>query len=162
MPSQMPSPARSLWRISNYASLSGEGGLAYSGRWHTRGHRIIYFAESPAGALLEALVHIELDFARLPRSYKLLRVEAPDTIEIESLKVPAGKAWKNNLDLTRRLGDAWLQSHRPALARVPSAIAPSTWNVLLNPGHLSAARLKIAETLPIEFDPRLFAGIPSK
>ena len=31
-----------LWRISNHASLSGEGGLHASGRWHTRGRRVVY------------------------------------------------------------------------------------------------------------------------
>jgi RES domain-containing protein len=158
----MSSPARSLWRITNYASLSGEGGLAYSGRWHTRGRRIVYFAESAAGALLEALVHFELDATRLPRSYKLLRAEAPDTLKIEPLKVPAGKAWKTNLDLTRRLGDLWLESHRTALARVPSAIAPGTWNLLLNPDHPDSSKVRLAETLAAEYDPRLFPSIPSK
>jgi RES domain-containing protein len=153
---------RTLWRISNYASLSGEGGLQFSGRWHTRGHRIVYLAESPAGALLETLVHLELDEARLPRSYKLLRIEAPDSLKIEPLKVPAGKAWKTHLDVTRRLGDAWLQSRRTALARVPSAIAPNTWNVLLNPDHPDSSKVYLAETVAAEYDPRLFPSIPSR
>jgi len=45
-----------LWRISNYADLSGAGGLQAAGRWHTRGKRIVYLADHPASALLEMLV----------------------------------------------------------------------------------------------------------
>ena len=48
-----------LWRISNYADLSGAGdGLLAAGRWHTRGRRIVYLADHPASALLEMLVHM--------------------------------------------------------------------------------------------------------
>jgi len=46
-----------LWRISNYADLSGGGGLQAAGRWHTRGKRIVYLADHPASAVLEMLVH---------------------------------------------------------------------------------------------------------
>jgi RES domain-containing protein len=46
-----------LWRISRHRELSGTGGLRASGRWHHAGHRIVYLAESPAGALLEVCAH---------------------------------------------------------------------------------------------------------
>ena len=42
-----------LWRISNHVSLTGDGALRVSGRWHTRGRRIVYCSKSPAAALLE-------------------------------------------------------------------------------------------------------------
>ena len=48
-----------LWRVSNYATLDGAGGLYVSGRWHTKGHPLIYCSEDPSTALLETLVHIE-------------------------------------------------------------------------------------------------------
>ena len=50
-----------LWRISAFNWLSGEGGLYYSARWHAADHRIDYLAESAAGALVESLVHTELN-----------------------------------------------------------------------------------------------------
>ena len=55
-----------LWRISNHASLTGEGGLYASGRWHTRGQRVVYLADHPASALLEVMVHLEIDAEDLP------------------------------------------------------------------------------------------------
>lgn len=151
-----------LWRISNYASLSGEGGMQYSGRWHTKGHRIIYLAESPAGALIETLVHLELDETRLPRSYKLLEIEVPGSLKIESIEMPAGSRWKSQIEVTQPAGDKWLQSGKTALARVPSAIAPNTWNVLLNPDHPDARQVRVLKTLTAEYDPRLFPGIRSR
>ena len=47
-----------LWRISNYLDLSGEGALGTSGRWHTEGRLVVYLADCPAGALLERIVHL--------------------------------------------------------------------------------------------------------
>jgi RES domain-containing protein len=43
-----------------------------------------------------------------------------------------------------------------AWARVPSAIAPQTWNYLLNPEHSEAKKVKIVETIQERFDNRLF------
>ena len=145
-----------LWRISAFNSLSGEGGLYYSARWHTAGHRIVYLAESAAGALVESLVPIELNERSWPRFYDFMQIAAPDDIEIETLNVPVGDDWKRLPIMTRGLGDEWLNSKRTALARVPSAILPNTWNVLLNPEHLAAGQIRIIETTRAEYDPRLF------
>jgi RES domain-containing protein len=144
-----------LWRLSRHESLNGEGGRRYGARWHSAGSLIVYLAESPPGALVEILVHLELDESELPPAYKLLRVTAPDKVRISQLRIPAGDAWKSNLALTRRIGDAWLKSRRSALARVPSAILPNTFNYLLNPLHLHAARVTIAEVRSATIDPRL-------
>jgi RES domain-containing protein len=59
------------------------------------------------------------------------------------------------LALTRRIGDSWLKSRRSALARVPSAILPNTFNYLLNPLHVQAARIIIAEVRSATIDSRL-------
>jgi hypothetical protein len=69
-----------VWRISNHATLDGAGGLRASARWHTKGRRILYCATSPAGALLEILVHHELRLADLPATYRLIRIQYPDNL----------------------------------------------------------------------------------
>jgi len=148
----------SLWRISNQRSLSGEGGLRYSARWHTAGHRIVCLAESPAGAMIEALAHLELDETDWPRSYQLMQVEVPAALRAVELSPGTGRSWRKSLATTRRAGDAWLHSGRSALARVPSAILPQTWNVLLNPGHSDAKQVRIVRTIRAEYDPRLLPG----
>jgi RES domain-containing protein len=151
----VPNVTRDLWRISNYKSLTGEGGLKYAARWHSAGRRIVYLAESPAGAMIEVLVHLELEEDELPHSYMLLRVEVPDDLVIEQIKIPAGDGWKSNHTLSRRLGDEWLQRNETVLARVPSAILPNTSNYLLNPLHADAKRIRIMDARRAEFDSRL-------
>lgn len=145
----------SLWRISNYQSLSGDGGLHFSARWHTAGRPIVYLAESPAGAMIEVLVHLELDESDWPQSYHLLQVSYPDHLRMETPK--PGKSWRGSLAVSRRVGDEWLGSGRSALARVPSAILPQTWNVLLNPEHADAKGIRIVRTIKAVYDPRLLA-----
>jgi RES domain-containing protein len=147
-----------LWRISNHATLEGRGGLETSARWHTQGRPIVYLAESVAGALLEVLVHLELAPGRLPKAYRLLKVEAPHGVSIRS--VSNGDLLTNWVDeetVTRTLGDEWLASKSTALLRVPSAIAPETFNVLLNSAHEEAHRFRIVSHQTCPWDLRLIA-----
>ena len=55
-----------LWRISNYADLAGTGGLVDNARWHSKGRRIVYLADSPASALLELLVRFDVPVDEWP------------------------------------------------------------------------------------------------
>jgi RES domain-containing protein len=145
-----------LWRISNHATLGGEGGLIASARWHTQGHPILYLAETPAGALVEVLVHLELDPAHMPRSYKLLKAEAPNDISRQEIgKAVLAQNWTQDPLATRTLGDEWLRSRATALLRVPSAIVPETFNLLLNPHHPEAGRVRIVSHRDYPWDKRL-------
>jgi RES domain-containing protein len=145
-----------FWRISNHKSLDGAGGLLASARWHFRGHPVVYLAESPAGALLEVLVHLELDYSALPRAYRMLKVEAPDDIAGRSIAESALPVrWKESAVDTRRVGTEWLVSRGTALLRVPSAIVPETYNFLLNPGHPEAGRAVILWHRKYPWDSRL-------
>jgi RES domain-containing protein len=145
-----------LWRISNRQSLAGDGGLRASGRWHTRGRRIVYCAQSPAAALLETLVHFEIEIDALPTRYRLLELVAPDGLVVEHVPPDAlPRDWVERTDVTRAIGDAWLRRAAAALFAVPSAIVPETFNVLLNPVHREASRIAIARASDHAVDPRL-------
>jgi RES domain-containing protein len=146
-----------LWRISNHEGLDGRGGMLASARWHTQGRPVVYLAASPAGALVEVLVNLELDAARLPGSYMMLKVEAPDDIlvrRIEMASLPSG--WAGDLSISRSLGDEWLAGGESALLEVPSAIVPDTFNVLLNPQHPDAGRIKVVWQRAYPYDRRFF------
>jgi RES domain-containing protein len=147
-----------LWRISNFVDLSGEGGLGASGRWHTEGRLVVYLADCPAGALLERIVQMTdmYEDAFLPDFYQLLKVAVPDELAIKPLNAIAPTDWKERPEFTRAIGDVWLTSRETALARVPSAIAPQTWNYLLNPEHPDAKKIVVAEVIRERFDNRLF------
>jgi len=147
-----------LWRISSFVDLSGEGGLNASGRWHTEGRLVVYLADCPAGALLERIVHMTdmYDEAYLPSFYQLLNISVPDELPIKPPNALAPPDWRQDPKFTRNLGDTWLASQETPLARMPSAIAPHTWNYLLNPEHPDAKRVVVAEVIKEKFDNRLF------
>jgi RES domain-containing protein len=146
-----------LWRISTHADLSGEGGLLASGRWHSRGSRVVYLADHPASALVEVLVHLEVDPEDIPQSYQLMAVDLPDNIAFQAIE-PNRLApnWHNQVPLTRESGDQWLRENQTALLRVPSAIVPFAMNWLLNAAHADAAKARIVEVIRAPFDQRLF------
>jgi RES domain-containing protein len=147
-----------LWRISNYGTLDGRGGLLASARWHTQGRPIVYLATSPAGALVEVLVHLELHPAQLPASYRILKAEASSDVAIQ--RIPAlPPNWREDLWLTRSTGDKWLASAESVLLEVPSAILPETSNILLNPAHPGANAVRVLWHEAYPFDRRLFKAL---
>src|SRR5882757_2247612 len=126
-----------LWRISNYADLSGSGGIRAAGRWHSQGRRIVYLADHPSSALLEMLVHLDRDL--IPSTYQLLRVAVPSEIAIEVIEADKlSPDWRSETMTSRRLGDRWLDEGASALLQVPSATSGRGNNFLLNPAHPDA------------------------
>ena len=140
-----------LWRISNFADLSGEGGLLIEGRWHFRGTPVVYCTDHPSTALLEILVHATR--YTVPDYYQLLEIEAPDDIEASVPAIPAD--WEQDIDQTRRIGARFIADGISALMNVPSVIMPKARNFLLNPSHADARRIRIVEIYRYPFDSRL-------
>jgi RES domain-containing protein len=148
-----------LWRISNYADLSGTGGLLHRGRWHNRGRPVVYLSQSAASALLEVLVHIEASHpSELPRQYQLLEVDLPDDASVIDAALPLTEGWQLDLPSTRRVGDRWLADGSSLLLRVPSAVVGRTFNLLFNPAHPQAQACRIVSVARYPFDVRLLAG----
>ena len=145
-----------LWRISDHLDLGGVGGFKRSGRWHNRGRKVVYLADSPTGALLERLVHLDLDPENTPESYTRLKVTIPDDLAIAFLDPPSDEDWRLDEGLTRNIGDAWLAGGKTCLARVASAIAADAWNYLLNPLHPDAERAQIVSVTREQYDRRIF------
>lgn len=124
-----------------------------AGRWHYAGQPVLYLTESAAAALLEVCVHTAAN--DVPPDFTLLRIEGPE-LKASSIgpdELPSG--WQTQLAITRDRGTNWLREGKTALLRVPSAIVPHTANMLLNPLHRDAKRLRIVEALTYPFDPRI-------
>lgn len=148
-----------LWRISNYMDLRGVGGLKYAGRWHNRGVSVVYLAESAALAMLEVLVHFSADLDEIPEQFQLLEVDyskGRSTSRLQMKVLPDD--WTETQDVTRAMGDEWLLSASSALLRVPSAVAPSSFNYLLNPRHPDAHAASVVSVTRHPFDQRLFGA----
>ena len=146
-----------LWRVSNYATLDGSGGLHVSGRWHTRGRPVLYCTWNPSTALLETLVHIEIDADDRPERVQVVKIEGPDSLPIERINTgELLQGWIENWSITRQIGDEWLASCRTLLLEVPCVLSPETWNVLVNPQHSQADGLKIVDVIDHSLDERFF------
>jgi RES domain-containing protein len=150
---------RALWRISNHADLVGLGGERADGRWHSagRGKRIVYLSEHPALALLEVLANLKGNPKLFPESYQMMQVEVPEDVSSRRVTVASLAAdWREDVRGTRAVGDAWLEAGESAILWVPSAVAPESWNVLLNALHAEARMVTVAWARRVGYDKRLF------
>jgi len=102
------------------------------------------------------VVHFEIDVRDLPAKYRLLKLHAPDKLLLDVVTVADLPAdWLERTDVTRATGDRWLHAGRSPLLRVPSAVVPETFNVLLNPVHPDATQLTAVQISEHVLDPRL-------
>jgi RES domain-containing protein len=140
-----------LWRISNYATLDGEGGRLFSARWHSKGQAIVYTSDHPASSLCEMLANT--DAGSLPTSFQLLKISAEEgeVPSPENLRVN----WIKDVSFTRTVGDTWLRDGASAILRVPSALVPEAFNFLLNPAHTNMAKIRIVQSTRVPLDQRL-------
>ena len=138
-----------VWRICRrpFADLSGDGARLYGGRWNTPGRPLIYAAETAALAVLEVRVHLDLDWDMLPDDYVLVAIDTA-AIVAETINEPP--------DDPRAIGDAWIESRRSAVLRVPSWIVPESYHVLINPAHPDALSIQLGSVRPFQFDLRLW------
>ena len=136
--------------------LGGAGGLVVGGRWHHKGFRVVYCAQSLSLASLEFFVHFE----PLSKSVALVAVEieVPDGL-VEDL--PA-KSLPANLDATppasdtAGIGTEWLKSVRSAALRVPSVLTRGEFNVLINPDHADLKRIRVKSSVDYSYDTRMW------
>jgi RES domain-containing protein len=118
----------------------------------------VYLGGSLALAALELLVHI--DHRRALKGHVAIPVDFDEAAlaAVDERDVPPAFPDMSTISATQRLGDAWLASRSSLLLRVPSAVVPQEFNILLNPGHPDIRALRIGEPIPFAFDRRLIGG----
>lgn len=149
-----------VWRLcpARHAGdpLGGRGGLAVSGRWNPRGVRVVYTSATLSLAVLETLVNAGRE--SLPDDLVQIEIEVPDSLAAETVNpaalTPSWRSYPAPAEL-KDFGGAWLRERRTPLLRVPSAVVPEEWNVLINPAHPRASRIQAVTLRRIDFDPRL-------
>lgn len=142
-----------LWRVSEWPDLSGRGGVVAEGRWNRAGIPVVYCADHSATALLEKLVH--LDVEDFPLTYKLVSIDVPDDIpthRIESSTMPP--TWRSDVASSQVIGMELLTRAEHLFFWVPSALVPHAWNALLNPRHADIARCSVSEVIEHPLDQR--------
>ncbi len=136
--------------------LDGMGAARVGGRWNSPGRPVIYAAETYAGALLEILVHANLN--RLPPTQAVVELTIPENLALERLEAAELPNWDSpDLVASRKFGDRWLREQRTAVLLVPSLVTRGAeQNVLLNPAHRDFARITAAAPEEVAWDERLF------
>ncbi len=150
---------RLLWRISNHCDLLGTAGEKSDRRWHTaeRGKRVVYLSGHPALALIEVLANLKGNPRLFAKSYRLMKITVSDQVTTAALE-PNGllRNWRDDINQTKSLGDAWLAGGNSALLAVPSVPSPESVNYLFNPLHPAAKGVEIEWCKWIKYDKRLF------
>lgn len=138
--------------------FDGEGSYRFGGRWSSPGTRIVYTAEHLSLAMLEYLAH--LDPNRLPDDLVLAQAVIPTKVSRISLRpgdLPADWAHYPAPAEIGRLGDRFVLDGQAAVLIVPSVLAPSENNWLLNPVHPDFQHIRILPLERFQYDRRLIS-----
>ncbi len=141
---------------SRHAIFDSMGAMLHGGRWNSVGQRVIYTADSYAGAMLEVLVHANL--SRPPKHHRVVRISIPDDVSMETVTPVSVPGWdREDLSAPRAYGDLWLREMRTAVLRVPSVVTEGREsNLLFNPAHPEFALVDVSPPEAIHWDLRLF------
>ena len=148
-----------ITRLNRKDDLSGLGSIKFPGRWNRNDNPVIYCSESVAGAYLELLAYINENFPKNNPAV-LLYIQIPDGAikNVSADQLPEKWQTYPYTAVTRDLGCKWLKSKTSLALRVPSALAPDTNSILLNPRHPDFHHVKIIKHQSIIFDLRFFDG----
>jgi len=150
-----------VYRISKKEyihDLSGIGAGLHGGRWNLKGLNMVYTSGSIALASLEYLVHNYHLLSTTTVCLAKIEIGVPKPI-IEYPIEELPKDWNlqmSSLLSTQNIGKKFLQEQHNYVLKVPSAVVPGEFNLLLNPLHAHHAQTKIMEVIdPFVFDQRL-------
>lgn len=135
------------------------GSLAASGnaaRWNSKGVYVLYAASTRSLACLENVVH--RDGLGLSANFRTMLIQVPDDLKMTTISLASlDESWREwaAASYTRAIGDAWAARLESAVLRVPSAIIPDEYNIILNTAHPDFRKISLLRTEPFQFDPRI-------
>ncbi len=154
-----------LYRICPTLYLQNYSGLGASfldgGRWNSSGTPALYFALSPATALLEIANY--LPSPRLvPADYRLGIFQLPENVKKKELspdKLPANWFEYPYPPSTQRIGDKWLNKCSEAILLVPSTAVPQGLEniAVFNPSHPDSRKIQLIKTISDLYNQRIFS-----
>lgn len=133
--------------------LNGEGAKQRGGRWNNIGLPVVYTSTTISLSLLELLIY-NASYEELRNNY-LAKIEIPASLTEDIMIVSVKQNWLKDIEYTRYIGDSFLTAKKSLLLKVPSAIIPEEYNILINPLHKDIRKIKIKAAL-FQFDSRLF------
>ena len=135
--------------------FDGTGAAIHGGRWNSPGRRVIYAAETYAGAMLEALAHSNI--GRLPKTQVWIEILIGKSVRIEALDPAELPGWHaTNQRVCRDYGDRWYDQRRTAVLVVPSIVVRPERNIAINQDHPDFPKIRATQPKPVIWDERLF------
>jgi RES domain-containing protein len=106
--------------------------------------------------MLEYFVH--LDPADLPKDLVVVRAEIPDgvsRVRVAAKELPANWRQTPAPPALARFGDDFVRRRNAAILIVPSVLAPSEFNWLINPSHPEFRRIRLGKLESFRYDARI-------
>ena len=147
---------RILRRPFAKSPLDGEGGYRFGGRWSSPGTRLAYTSEHLSLAMLEYFVH--LDPADPPKDLRVVSAEIPDgvsRVRLAARELPANWRQTSASPALARFGDELVRRRQAAILMVPSVVAPSEFNWLINRRHPEFRRIRLGKLESFRYDARI-------
>lgn len=145
------------YRIADrrHTIFDGQGAAIYGGRWNSPGRRVIYAAESYAGAMLEVLASANI--GRVPKYHAWIEILIGEEVSVEELDARKVRRWDApDQRASRMFGDKWYDEKRSTVLIVPSTVARLERNVVINQEHSGFRTLRASKPKPVIWDERLF------
>jgi RES domain-containing protein len=141
--------------ILEHPTHRGEGAYRFGGRWSSPGTRLAYTAEHLSLAMIEYFIHI--DPGDPPNDLVLLTAEIPDNVSRTSIsprRLPSNWRKSPSPQELANIGDRFASNARSAVLIVPSALAPTESNWLINPRHPEFSKIRLRSVETFDYDPR--------
>ena len=156
-----------IYRISPELYINNFQGLGASyrdgARWNRPGQSVLYFALSPATALLEMANYLPSP-RLIPDTYRLGIYEVPDSAPFYRLpdnQLPDDWASFPYPLSTQTVGGNWLDAGNELGMLVPSSAVPEGLEdiAVINPRHPDCSKIKFIKSTPDLFNKRVFTGL---
>jgi RES domain-containing protein len=82
-------------------------------------------------------------------------VGATSMLTITPGELKPGWDTDKGLEYCKGIGDQFIKDAKFLMLKVPSAILPIEWNILINPKHPLIKEVSLTKNIPIAIDPRL-------
>ncbi|MFM9959682.1 MAG: RES family NAD+ phosphorylase [Planctomycetaceae bacterium] len=135
----------------------------YPGRWHFKGHPVVYTAQNSSLAQLEMIANLKAAATQVRfQIAEAIFDEAVINVEIVA-KHLLPRDWNAELApiKLKEIGSEWIVSLRTAVLKVPSALdrTGTEFNYLFNPRHPDFLKINLGQPAPFEFDARLLKSV---
>ena len=107
--------------------------------------------------MIEYFIHIDPD--EPPSDLMVITAEIPDSvsrISISPKRLPSNWRQSPAPPELAEIGDRFAGNARAAILIVPSALAPTESNWLINPRHREFAKIRLRSVEPFDYDQRFF------